>query len=207
MRTLRRVTLDLPGSFRKPFPRISGHGSENRRHDMTRHRGKGALQFTGTGITVNRPAQKRENSELIINPFVSQDFIPDRLKIGIAVRIHGIIYDAIREIEAAIRGMQAPKFEEVVYGQAEVRETYKVSHVGTVCGCYVQSGKIVRGCMLRVIRDGVVIYSGKLGSLRRFKDDVKEVATNYECGMTVEGYNDVETGDILEAFAMEEIKE
>ena len=123
------------------------------------------------------------------------------------IRTHSIIYDAIHEVEAAIRGMQAPKFEEVVLGHAEVRETYTVSRIGTVCGCYVQSGKIVRGCQIRVIRNGVVIHSGKLGSLRRFKDDVKEVATNYECGITVEAYNDIEVGDQLEAFAMEEIKD
>jgi len=99
-----------------------------------------------------------------------------------------------------------PKFKEVVLGQAEVRETYKASNVGTVCGCYVQSGKIVRNCQVRLLRDGVVVYEGKLGSLRRFKDDVKEVGTNYECGMSIEGYNDVKIGDIIEAFVMEQIK-
>ena len=126
---------------------------------------------------------------------------------SVDIRTHSIIYDAIHEVEAAIRGMQAPKFEEVIYGLAEVRETYPVSRIGTVCGCYVQSGKIIRGCQIRVIRNGVVIHSGKLGSLRRFKDDVKEVATNYECGMTIDAYNDIEIGDQFEAFAMEEIKD
>jgi translation initiation factor IF-2 len=126
---------------------------------------------------------------------------------GVDIRLHSIIYDCIQEIEVAIRGMQAPKFREVVYGHAEVRQVIKVSNVGTVCGSYVQDGKIVRGCQLRVIRDNTVIYTGALGSLRRFKDDVREVATNYECGISIEKYNDVREGDILEAFAMEEIKD
>jgi translation initiation factor IF-2 len=126
---------------------------------------------------------------------------------GVDVRQHSIIYDCIQEIEAAIKGMKAPKFREVEFGKAEVRLVYKVSKVGTVCGCYVQEGKIIRGCSIRVIRDSVVIYTGALGSLRRFKDDVREVAANYECGMQLEKYNDVREGDILEAFGLEEIKD
>jgi len=119
--------------------------------------------------------------------------------------MYRVIYEAINEIEAAMKGMLAPKFKEVILGQAEVRETYKVSHVGTICGCYVQSGKIVRGCQVRLVRDGIVVHEGNLGSLRRFKDDVKEVATNYECGIAIENYNDVKVGDIIEAFQMEQI--
>ena len=126
---------------------------------------------------------------------------------GVDVRLHSIIYDAIQEVEVAIRGLKAPKYKEVVYGQSEVRQVIKVSNVGAVAGSYVQSGKMIRGCQLRVIRDNVVIYTGAMGSLRRFKDDVKEVATNYECGITLEKYSDLREGDILEAFAMEEIKE
>ncbi|MCL2567977.1 MAG: translation initiation factor IF-2 [Oscillospiraceae bacterium] len=125
---------------------------------------------------------------------------------GVDLRMYRVIYDCINEIEAAMKGMLAPKFKEVVLGQAEVRETYKASNVGTICGCYVQSGKIVRGCQVRLVRDGVVVHEGNLGSLRRFKDDVKEVATNYECGLSIEGYNDVKIGDIIEAFTMEQIK-
>jgi translation initiation factor IF-2 len=126
---------------------------------------------------------------------------------GVDIRLHSIIYDCIQEIEAAIKGMQTPKFREVEHGSAEVRQVIKVSKVGTVCGCYVREGKIIRGCSIRVVRDGVVIYTGALGSLRRFKDDVREVAANYECGISLEKYNDVREGDVLEAFGMEEIKD
>ena len=104
-----------------------------------------------------------------------------------------------------MKGMLAPKFKEVVIGHAEVRQTYKVSHVGTVCGCYVQDGKIVRNCQVRVVRDGIVIHEGVLASLRRFKDDVKEVNSGYECGMQVEKFNDIKEGDTIECFVMEQI--
>jgi len=127
------------------------------------------------------------------------------MRSGVDVRMYRVIYDCINEIEAAMKGMLAPRYKEVVLGQAEVRETYKVSHIGTVCGCYVQSGKIVRGCQVRLVRDGIVIHEGDLRSLRRFKDDVKEVATNYECGIAIANYNDVKVGDIIEAFTMEQI--
>jgi len=128
------------------------------------------------------------------------------LRNDVDMRMYRVIYDAINEIESAMKGMLAPKFKEVILGQAEVREIYKVSHVGTICGSYVQSGKIVRGCQVRLVRDGIVVYEGDLGSLRRFKDDVKEVATNYECGISIDGYNDVKIGDVIEAFQMEQIK-
>ena len=124
---------------------------------------------------------------------------------NVDMRMYRVIYDCIDEIEAAMKGMLAPKFREVVLGHAEVRETYKVSSIGTVAGCYVQDGKIVRACSVRVVRDGIVIHEGVLGSLQRFKDAVKEVAENYECGMTVEKFNDIKVGDIIEGFTMEEI--
>ena len=104
-----------------------------------------------------------------------------------------------------MKGMLAPKFKEVIVGHAEVRQVYKVSKVGTVCGCYVQDGKIVRNCGVRVVRDGILIHEGELASLRRFKDDVKEVMTGYECGMSVEKFNDIKEGDVIEAFVMEQI--
>ena len=107
------------------------------------------------------------------------------------MRMYRVIYDCINEIEAAMKGMLAPKFKEVIIGHAEVRETYKVSKVGTVCGCYCTDGKIQRGCQVRVLRDNIVIHEGDLASLRRFKDDVKEVASGYECGMQVEKFNDI----------------
>ena len=125
---------------------------------------------------------------------------------NVDMRMYRVIYDAINEIEAAMKGMLAPKFREALLGHAEVRQTYKVSGVGTVAGCYVQDGKIQRkDCQVRLVRDGIVIHEGVLASLQRFKDQVKEVASGYECGMTIEKFNDIKEGDIIEAFTMEEI--
>ncbi len=124
---------------------------------------------------------------------------------NVDMRMYRVIYDCIDEIEAAMKGMLAPKFREVVLGHAEIRQTYKVSGVGTVAGCYVQDGKIVRACSVRVVRDGIVIHEGSLASLQRFKDSVKEVVQKYECGLTIEKFNDIKEGDIVEAFTMEEI--
>ena len=126
---------------------------------------------------------------------------------NVDVRMYRVIYDCINEIEAAMKGMLAPKFKEAVIGHAEVRETYKVSKIGTVCGCYVSDGKIQRGCKVRVLRDNIVIHEGELASLRRFKDDVKEVATNYECGMQIDKFNDIKVGDVIECFVMEQIQQ
>ena len=123
------------------------------------------------------------------------------------MRMYRVIYDCINEIEAAMKGMLSPKFKEVIIGHAEVRETYKVSKVGTVCGCYCTDGKIQRGCQVRVLRDNIVIHEGELASLRRFKDDVKEVASGYECGMQVEKFNDIKIGDVIECFVMEQINQ
>ena len=125
---------------------------------------------------------------------------------NVDIRMYRVIYEAINEIEMAMKGMLAPKYKEVVLGHAEVRQIFKASSVGTICGSYVTDGKIVRNCLVRVIRDGIVIHEGELASLRRFKDDVKEVAANYECGITIEKFNDVKEGDIIEAFVMEQIK-
>lgn len=126
---------------------------------------------------------------------------------NVDMRMYRVIYDCINEIESAMKGMLAPKFREVVIGHAEVREVYKVSKVGTVIGAYVQDGKISRGCQVRVVRDGIVIHEGNLASLRRFKDDVKEVAQNYECGMQIEKFNDLKIEDVIECFVMEQIKD
>jgi translation initiation factor IF-2 len=127
------------------------------------------------------------------------------LRGNVDMRMYRVIYDCINEIELAMKGMLAPKYQELIYGQAEVREIYKSSAVGTICGCYVQSGKIVRNGSARVIRDGIVVYEGEIASLRRFKDDVREVATNYECGIALEKFDDVKLADIIECFTMEEI--
>ena len=123
------------------------------------------------------------------------------------MRMYRVIYDAIDEIKDAMKGMLAPKFKEAIIGHAEVRMTYKVSSIGTVAGCYVKDGKITRDAQVRVLRDNIVIYEGVLGSLQRFKDSVKEVAANYECGMTIDKYNDIKEGDIFECFVMEQIKD
>ncbi|MFS0672477.1 translation initiation factor IF-2 [Ornithinibacillus sp. 179-J 7C1 HS] len=122
------------------------------------------------------------------------------------IRLHRIIYKVIEEIESAMKGMLDPEFEEKVIGQAEVRETFKVSKVGTIAGSYVTDGKLTRDAGIRLIRNGVVVFEGEIDTLKRFKDDVKEVAQNYECGITIKNYNDIKEGDIIEAFVMEEIE-
>ena len=125
---------------------------------------------------------------------------------SVDIRMYRVIYDCINEVEAAMKGMLEPKFKEAIIGHAQVRETYKVSKVGTVCGCYVQDGKIQRGCSVRVLRDNIVVHEGGLKSLRRFKDDVKEVVSGYECGMQLENFNDIKIDDVIECFVMEQIK-
>ncbi len=124
---------------------------------------------------------------------------------NVDLRMYRVIYDAIDEIESAMKGMLAPKFREAIIGHAEVRQTYKVSAIGTIAGCYVKEGKVTRDAQVRILRDNIVIYEGNIGSLQRFKDSVKEVAANYECGMSVEKFNDIKEGDIFECFVMEEI--
>ena len=127
-------------------------------------------------------------------------------KEGVEIKMYSIIYNAIEDVEAAMKGMLDPEFKEVVIGNAEVRQTFKVSNVGTIAGCYVTDGKIARNSIVRVIRDNVVLHEGKLISLKRFKDDAKEVAYGYECGVQIENYNDIQEGDVIEAHIMEEIK-
>ena len=125
---------------------------------------------------------------------------------NVEMRTYRVIYDCLNEIEAAMKGMLAPKFVEQVIGHIEVRQLYKVSKVGTVCGCYVQDGKVQRGCQVRVVRDGIVVFEGEMASLRRFKDDVKEVASGYECGIQIEKFNDEHVGDVIEAFVMKQVE-
>ena len=126
---------------------------------------------------------------------------------NVEIRTYRIIYDAIEEITAAMKGMLAPKFKEVILGHAEVRQTIRVPNVGTIAGSYIQDGKIARNAQIRVVRDGVVIFEDKISSLKRFKDDAREVASGYECGVGLEKFNDIKIGDILEAFIMEEIEQ
>jgi translation initiation factor IF-2 len=124
----------------------------------------------------------------------------------IDIRLYSIIYDAINEIKAAMEGMLAPTFEEKIVANVEIRETFKISKVGTIAGCMVLDGKITRNSKIRIIRDGVVVHTGELASLKRFKDDVKEVATGYECGLNIQNYNNIEVGDIVEAYENVEVK-
>ncbi|SNB45658.1 translation initiation factor IF-2 [Geobacter sp. DSM 9736] len=126
-------------------------------------------------------------------------------KEGVDIRLYNIIYDAVEDVKKAMEGLLEPVFKEKYLGRAEIREVFSVPKIGNVAGCYVQDGKIVRNAQVRLLRDNVVVYEGKLASLRRFKDDVKEVATNYECGMSLENYNDIKVGDIIEAFEIEKI--
>ncbi|MBR5250318.1 MAG: translation initiation factor IF-2 [Bacteroidales bacterium] len=124
----------------------------------------------------------------------------------IEIRMYSVIYDAINEVKSGIEGMLAPEEKEEVTATAEVRETFKISKVGTIAGCMVKEGKLIRAAKVRVIRDGIVIYTGELGSLKRFKDDVKEVQSGYDCGLNVAGYNDIKVGDVIEAFQIVQIK-
>ncbi|MFW6328402.1 MAG: EF-Tu/IF-2/RF-3 family GTPase, partial [Bacteroidota bacterium] len=123
----------------------------------------------------------------------------------IDIRLYSIIYDAINEIKAAMEGMLSPEIKEQITATLEVRETFKITKVGTIAGCMVKEGKIKRNSNIRVIRDGIVIYTGELGSLKRYKEDAKEVASGYECGLNVKNFNDIKVGDIIEAYEQVEV--
>lgn len=125
---------------------------------------------------------------------------------GVEIRLHNIIYKALEELESLMKGMLAPVYEEVITGQAQVRQIYRASKVGTIAGCYVTDGVIKRDSSVRLIRDGIVIYTGRIGSLRRFENDVKEVTQGFECGLTIENFNDIKIDDIIEAFEDQEVK-
>ena len=125
---------------------------------------------------------------------------------GVDIRLYSVIYNAIEDIEAAMKGLLEPTFKEVVLGHTEIRQIFKVSNVGTIAGCYVLDGKIQRNNDVRVIRDGIVVHEGKLNSLKRFKDDAKEVLQGFECGLSIERYNDIKENDIIESYTMEEVK-
>ena len=125
---------------------------------------------------------------------------------NVEIRLHNVIYKMVEEIETAMKGMLAPEYHEVITGQAEIRQVIKASKIGNIAGCYVTDGSIKRNCGIRLIRDGIVVYEGKLASLRRFKDDVKEVNAGFECGLNIENYNDIKDGDIIEGYVMEEVE-
>jgi translation initiation factor IF-2 len=124
----------------------------------------------------------------------------------IDIRLYSVIYNAIEELEKAMEGMLSPDIEEKVVCNIEIRETFKISKIGTIAGCYVLDGKINRNTKIRLIRDGIVVYSGELATLKRFKDDVKEVSAGYECGLSINNYNDIKVGDIVEGFEEVEVK-
>ena len=122
------------------------------------------------------------------------------------IRLYSIIYDAINEIKDAMEGMLSPDVKEEIVCNVEIRETFKISKVGTIAGCYVLDGTITRNTKVRIIRDGVVVYTGELASLKRYKDDVKEVKKGYECGLNIKNYNDIKVGDIIEGYEEVEVK-
>jgi translation initiation factor IF-2 len=127
-------------------------------------------------------------------------------KEGIDIRLYSIIYDAIEEIRSAMEGMLSPEIKEEIVSTVEVREVFKIGKVGTIAGCFVRDGKVTRSTRVRVIRDGIVIYTGELGSLKRFKDDVREVSAGYECGLNIEGFNDIKVGDVVEGYQTVQVK-
>jgi translation initiation factor IF-2 len=137
------------------------------------------------------------------DPIAAENAVRD----GVEIRLYRVIYDAIEEVQTAMKGMLAPKFREIAFGRIEVRQVYKITGVGAVAGCYVLSGKVARSNQIRVVRDGIVISEDKMSSLKRFKDDVKEVAEGYECGITLEKFTDMKQGDIFEAFVIEEYRD
>ena len=136
---------------------------------------------------------------------------PRRLRPGcrgeekVDVRLYTVIYNAIEDMEKAMKGLLAPQYKEVLLGHAEVRSVFKITGAGTIAGCYVQDGKMQRNAQVRLLRDNVVMFTGKLSSLKHYKEDVKEMGTGFECGMSLEGYNDIKEGDVVECYIMEEI--
>ena len=159
--------------------------------------------ITDTDVTL------AEASNAIIIGFNVRPMAPVRNEAqvkGVEIRLYSIIYKVLEDIESALKGMLDPVFEEVVTGQAEVRQTFKLSSVGTIAGCYVTDGVIERNSLVRILRDGIVIFEGKMASLKRFKDDVKEVKNGFECGITIEKFNDIKEGDVIEASIMKEVE-
>jgi translation initiation factor IF-2 len=160
------------------------------------------------GAITDTDVSLAEASHAIIIGFNVRPMAPVRQEAatkGVEIRLYNIIYKVIEEIEAACKGLLDPEFEEVVTGSAEVRNTFKISKVGTIAGCYVTDGVIERNSLVRILRDGVVVFEGKMASLRRFKDDVKEVKYGFECGIGIENFNDIKEGDVIEASIMKEI--
>lgn len=165
------------------------------------HKGAGAITESDVSLA------SASNAIIIgfhVRPDVNAQRTADQEKVDI--RLYRVIYNVISELESAMKGLLAPEYKEAVLGHAEVRETFTISRVGTIAGCYVTDGKMVRDAEVRLIRDAIVVYEGKLDSLKRFKDDAREVATGFECGVTLDKFNDIKVGDVVEAFIMEAVK-
>jgi translation initiation factor IF-2 len=125
---------------------------------------------------------------------------------GVEIKLYDIIYNIINDVRAAMEGLLEPVYKEVALGRAEVRETFKVPKVGTIAGSYIMDGKVTRDAKVRLVRNGITVYDGKILSLKRFKDDAREVAAGYECGIGIEGFNDIKTGDVIEAYIEEQVE-
>ena len=194
------VKADVDGSIEALSDSLIKLSTEEVRVNVI-HKAVGAISESDVLLAV-------ASNAIIIGFQVRPDSGARRLaeKEGIEIRLYSVIYDAINEVKDGIEGMLAPEEKEEVTATAEVRETFKISKVGTIAGCMVKEGKLVRSAKVRVIRDGIVIYTGVLGSLKRFKDDVKEVGSGYDCGLNIEGYNDIKVGDVVEAYTIVEIK-
>jgi len=194
------VKADVQGSVQAIKQSLEKLSTEDVRVRVI-HGGVGAI--TETDVTL----ASASNALLIgfnVRPDSNASIIADRD--GISIKTYRIIYDAIEDVKSAMIGMLEPEFKEVVNGKAEVRAVYKISNIGTIAGAYVLDGKIIRNSQVRVVRDGIVIFESTLASLKRFKDDVKEVGTQYECGLSVEKFNDLKEGDVIESFTMQEVK-
>ncbi len=164
---------------------------------------------SGVGTVTESDVMLAETSDAVIigfnvRPSTAVSNMADQS--GVEIRLYRVIYDVINDVEAAMKGMLDPEFKEEVLGKAEIRETFKVPGVGVIGGGYITDGKVVRNAEIRLVRDGIVIHEGKISSLKRFKDDAKEVAQGYECGIGIEDYNDIKEGDVIECFTMVEIK-
>ncbi|MDY0010819.1 MAG: hypothetical protein RBR96_03695, partial [Candidatus Izemoplasmatales bacterium] len=164
---------------------------------------------TGVGAITDTDVLLAEASEAIIigfgvgTPSTVRELAEEK---SVEIRTYRVIYEALDDIEAAMKGLLDPVFEQSVIGEVEVRETFNVSKIGTIAGCMVTSGVIRKNSIIKLVRDGKIIFEGKLGSLKRFKDDVKEVKQGYDCGLTLENYNDVKIGDVIEVYMMKEVE-
>ncbi len=198
------LKADVQGSVEALKQALAGLGAGKDRQPIRLtviHEGVGAVTETDVMLAAASEA-------LVIGFNVRPDANARRVadQEGVEIRTYRVIYDVVNDVGGLLAGLVEPEYREVVTGRAEVRATFRVPRAGTVAGCYVQEGKITRNSRLRLIRDGTVVWEGKVGSLRRFKEDVREVAAGLECGIGLEGFNDIKEGDVLEAFAMEEVK-